>query len=49
MGNTVIIEGNAEASKHTKSTWVKLQEVIWDGERSEEERKLVQKLDLYLM
>jgi hypothetical protein len=33
----------------SKSGWVRIQEIVWDGERSEEERKLVQKLDLFLM
>jgi hypothetical protein len=32
-----------------KSKWVRLQEIVWDGEREPEERRLVQKLDIYLL
>jgi hypothetical protein len=32
-----------------KTTWQRIQEVIWDGERSPEEKKLVQKLDYFIM
>ncbi|KAF8859964.1 retrograde regulation protein 2 [Acephala macrosclerotiorum] len=32
-----------------KSRWIKIREIIWDGERSPEERKLVQRLDLFIM
>lgn len=32
-----------------RSRWTKIREVIWDGERSPEERKLVQRLDLFIM
>lgn len=35
--------------RETKSKWARFQEVIWDGEREPEERRLVQKLDIYLM
>ncbi|KAH8600113.1 retrograde regulation protein 2 [Bisporella sp. PMI_857] len=38
-----------DGSVKSKSKWVKIQEVIWDGERTEEERKLVQRLDLFLL
>lgn len=36
-------------SRKEKSKWVRFQEIIWDGEREPEERRLVQKLDIYLM
>lgn len=32
-----------------KSRWVKIQEIIWDGPRPEEERILVRRLDLFIM
>lgn len=32
-----------------KSLKAKILEVIWDGERSEEERKLVQRLDIFIL
>lgn len=37
------------AQGEQKSRWEKIQEVIWDGPRSKEEKKLVQRLDLHLM
>jgi ACS family pantothenate transporter-like MFS transporter len=43
----------ADSSKQVeinpKSGWERLQEIMWDGQRSKEEKKLVQKLDLYIM
>ena len=36
-------------SRKEKSKWVRFQEIIWDGEREPEERRLVQKLDIYLL
>jgi ACS family pantothenate transporter-like MFS transporter len=35
--------------KSPKSKWAKIQEIIWDGPRPEEEKRLVQRLDLFLM
>lgn len=35
--------------QESKSKWARFQEIIWDGEREPEERRLVQKLDIYLM
>jgi hypothetical protein len=35
--------------EHNVSTWERIREVIWDGRRSKEERKLVQRLDLFLL
>lgn len=32
-----------------KGRWERIREIIWDGEREPEERRLVQKLDLHLM
>jgi MFS transporter, ACS family, pantothenate transporter len=32
-----------------KTRWQKVQEIIWDGPRPKEERKLIQRLDLFLM
>lgn len=32
-----------------KTRWQKIQEVIWDGPRSKEERRLIQRLDLFIM
>src|SRR4051794_40438910 len=32
-----------------KPRWARFREIIWDGEREPEERRLVQKLDIYLM
>lgn len=37
------------AQGEQKSRWEKIQEVIWDGPRSKEEKRLVQRLDLHLM
>jgi hypothetical protein len=31
------------------TTWEKIQEVVWDGKRTPEERMLVQRLDLFVM
>jgi hypothetical protein len=45
-GSDSNIDG-AETQK--KSLKIRILEVIWDGERSPEERKLVQRLDLFLM
>lgn len=36
-------------ARGTKSLKTKILEVVWDGERSEDERKLVQRLDIFLM
>lgn len=33
----------------SKSLKAKILEVIWDGERSEEERRLVQRLDIFVL
>ena len=32
-----------------KPKWTRIKEIIWDGEREAEEKKLVQKLDIHLM
>jgi ACS family pantothenate transporter-like MFS transporter len=32
-----------------KSRWARIQEIVWDGERSAEERKLVQRLDIFIL
>ncbi|KAE9371716.1 putative allantoate permease [Stipitochalara longipes BDJ] len=32
-----------------RGKWARIQEIIWDGPRPEEEKKLVQRLDLFLM
>ena len=32
-----------------RGKWERIQEIIWDGPRSEEEKKLIQRLDLSLM
>jgi hypothetical protein len=32
-----------------QSRWQRVQEVIWDGPRSKEERRLVKRLDIYLL
>jgi ACS family pantothenate transporter-like MFS transporter len=32
-----------------RGKWERIQEIIWDGPRPEEEKKLVQRLDLFLM
>ena len=44
-------ESTPASSHYTPQTrWEKIQEVIWDGgNRTPEERKMVQRLDLYLM
>lgn len=34
----------------TKRTgWARVREVIWDGEKPEEERKLIQRLDMFIL
>ena len=45
---------NEESSLETinqaqRGKWARIQEIIWDGPRSEEEKKLVQRLDIFLM
>lgn len=42
---------HASTEEHAPRTrWQKVQEVIWDGgDRTPEERKLVQRLDIYVM
>ena len=45
---------NEESSLDTREQlqrgkWAKIQEIIWDGPRPEEEKKLVQRLDIFLM
>ena len=40
-------ESAAEESKTT--TWQRIQEVIWDGPRSKEEKRLVRRLDIFLL
>ncbi|EHY53887.1 hypothetical protein HRR81_001369 [Exophiala dermatitidis] len=37
------------SEEKSKTTWQKVQEVVWDGERTAAERRLVQRLDLHLM
>jgi hypothetical protein len=44
MGDKVV-----ETDIKGKTRWQKVREVIWDGPRPEEERKLVQRLDLFLL
>ncbi|EXJ88057.1 hypothetical protein A1O1_04984 [Capronia coronata CBS 617.96] len=44
-----MMEAAAEATEKKRSKWLTVREAIWDGERSEEERKLVQRLDLHVM
>lgn len=46
MGATAL-EVPADSAPQTK--WQRFLEIIWDGERSPEEKRLVQKLDLHLM
>ncbi|KAK0103175.1 hypothetical protein ONS95_014972 [Cadophora gregata] len=47
----VISEGVVQDAvvQSRKSRWQKLQEVVWDGPRSREERKLIQRVDLFIM
>ena len=45
---------NEESSVETRNQaqrgkWARIQEIIWDGPRPEEERKLVQRLDIFLL
>ena len=43
-------DGTRESSYIPQTRWQKIQEVIWDGgNRSPEERKLIQRLDIHLM
>jgi ACS family pantothenate transporter-like MFS transporter len=35
--------------QHRRSKWARIQEIIWDGRRSEAEKRLVQRLDIFLM
>jgi ACS family pantothenate transporter-like MFS transporter len=57
MGNSEpIVEASSaspEIQEHTtgkKTRWQRFQSIIWDGgDRSEEERKLVQTLDIFIM
>lgn len=35
--------------QHRRSKWARIQEIIWDGPRSEAEKRLVQRLDIFLM
>jgi hypothetical protein len=37
------------ASERTRSNWEKIQEIIWDGKRAPEEKKLIQRLDIFIM
>ena len=48
MPQAMMDEAEPAPTKPT-SRWQKIQEVIWDGPRSEEERKLVQRLDLFFL
>lgn len=45
---------NEESSLDTRDQlqrgkWARIQDIIWDGPRLEEEKKLVQRLDVFLM
>lgn len=43
-------ESSIEAAAHTpKGRWERIQEVIWDGPRPTEEKRLVQRLDIFLL
>jgi MFS transporter, ACS family, pantothenate transporter len=43
-------EDNVDAPTAVRKTrWQKVQEIIWDGPRPKEERKLIQRLDWFLM
>jgi hypothetical protein len=44
-----ISEVHDDAAAPRKSQWLKIREIVWDGERSPEERKLVQRLDLFIL
>jgi hypothetical protein len=37
------------ASERTRSNWEKIQEIIWDGKRAPEEKRLIQRLDIFIM
>jgi MFS transporter, ACS family, pantothenate transporter len=32
-----------------RSKWARVQDIVWDGPRTKEEKKLVQRLDIFLM
>ncbi|CUM63882.1 uncharacterized protein PRCAT00001470001 [Priceomyces carsonii] len=38
-----------EKAENKKSRWTRFLEFIWDGPRSKEEKKYIQKLDLFLL
>jgi hypothetical protein len=49
VGGTRIDTTIEAASERTRSNWEKIQEIIWDGKKAPEEKRLIQRLDIFIM